>query len=82
MSTKTVTACDYCDNVIPFDSRDIMVAEFRIGSFDKHDFLVHQTCIMDMLAGICNRELLLFPALSTVLNTSPGEVGSPFAPAC
>jgi len=81
MSTQALTVCDSCNTVIPDDSRDVAVAEFRIGSNDKHDFIVHQTCMTGMLEGICRRELF-FPALGTVLTASPGEIGTPFAPAC
>lgn len=67
MSTQTLTCCDYCNQVIPDESRDIAVAKFRIGACGKHDFIVHQTCMMGMLEQICRSELRFLS------RTSPGE---------
>lgn len=64
MSTKTFTACDSCDEIIPFESPDIAIAEFRIGSLDRHCFIVHQTCMMKMLEWICRDELRFLSRIS------------------
>jgi hypothetical protein len=53
----TGTSCDYCKGLIPDYSTNIVIAKFRIGSHEKHDFLVHQTCIMDKLRAICSEEM-------------------------
>src|SRR6266568_54039 len=54
---RTETVCDSCNSPIPDDSGDIAVAKFRIGSHGKHDFIVHQTCMMSILEDICREEL-------------------------
>ena len=49
--------CDFCGEIIPFSSRNIVFARFRIGSFGGHEFTVHKTCIVDQLRSICSSEL-------------------------
>lgn len=52
-----MTACNHCQEIIPFDSADIVIAGIRFGSCPEREFVVHQTCIMAMLEGICRENL-------------------------